>query len=216
MAEFLDADAQREAKRLLKPLLVRAQVKVRSGGRPAEAFAPAAVPPPMRPHMKRSNLTGVHVYHDGTGWQADLLLKSTAPGGGSVIGTDADRPLATRDEAVEAAVDMLATVVLIESGQALFETKPVDTAGGERLTFDLEGLQIALEPDFRDSVPQSVRDILTSEVKRTLTGYLDRDFPDGVTRERFEALTPERQGSYVGLAATLLQRGVEGFRRGAE
>jgi hypothetical protein len=220
LVDHLDADARREAKRILKSLLVKAQVKLRAGQQPAEAFRPAAVPLDLRPYMKRSNVSGVHIYRDGEGWQADILLKATAPGSGTVIGTDVDRPCATREEAVEAAIDMLATVVLIETGEADFEAD--DTKGdpesgadaaGDRLTFDLEGLQITLEPGFREKVPQSLRDILTSEVKRTLTSYLSRDFPEGMTQEGFDALTPERQGSYAGLAATLLQRGVLEFRR---
>ncbi|WP_143271939.1 hypothetical protein [Azospirillum brasilense] len=211
MADRLDAEAQRGAKRLLKPLLVKAQVKVRAGERPAAAFGPDAVPAAMWPSLKRSNLAGVHIYRSGTGWQADILLKTSAPGGGTIIGTDAAQGCSTREEAVEAAINMLATVILIETGQAASTAEA--PSADDHLTFDLEGLPITLEPNFREAVPQAVRDIPTSEVKQTLIRYLSADFPNGVTRDAFAALPPERRGSYVGLAAALLQRGVREFQR---
>ncbi len=211
MADRLDAEAHRNAKRLLKPLLVKAQVKVRSGEPPAAAFGPGAVPAAMWPSLKRSNLAGVHFYHADTGWQADILLKTSAPGGGTIIGTDAAEGCSTREEAVEAAIDMLATVILIESGKAALTAEA--QSADDHLTFDLEGLPITLEPNFREAVPQTVRDIPTSDVKQTLIRYLSADFPNGVTRDAFAALPSERRGSYVGLAAALLQRGVLEFRR---
>jgi hypothetical protein len=211
LADRLDAEAQRNAKRLLKPLLVKAQVKVRSGNSPAAAFGPGAVPAAMWPSLKRSNLAGVHIYHSGTGWQADILFKASAPGGGTIIGTDAAQGCSTREEAVEAAIDMLATVILIETGKGAPTTEA--QSADDHLTFDLEGLPIMLEPNFREAVPQTVRDIPTSDVKQTLIRYLSADFPAGVTRDAFVALPPERRDSYVGLAAALLQRGVLEFRR---
>ncbi|NUB15918.1 hypothetical protein GAY28_27150 [Azospirillum brasilense] len=211
MADRLDAEAQRNAKRLLKPLLVKAQVKVRSGKSPAAAFSPGAVPPAMWSFLKRSNLSGVHIYHSGAGWQADILFKTSVPGGGTIIGTDAAQGCSTREDAVEAAIDMLATVILIETGQAASAVE--SQSADDHLTFDLEGLPITLEPNFREAIPQAVRDIPTSEVRQTLIRYLSADFPTGVTRDAFAALPPERRGSYVGLAAVLLQRGVLEFRR---
>jgi hypothetical protein len=70
------------------------------------------------PFAHRDNLAGVDVFQDENGkWIADIVLKQVPVGIGSRVGTHADHAHDTRQEAVEAAVHMLAHIL---------RTKPSD------------------------------------------------------------------------------------------
>ena len=79
-------------------------------------------------HVRLNNLKALIVHRVRGGWQADLLLKATPPGVGNVLGTPNSAPLATREEADEASLHILAMAVhlseLNSAGPARGEPEP--------------------------------------------------------------------------------------------
>lgn len=66
-------------------------------------------------YCSRDNLFGLHIHHRlPWGWYADLLLQDMPLGTANVIGTPSRSPLASREEAEKAGVDLVAFVLAAE------------------------------------------------------------------------------------------------------
>jgi len=118
--DYRSFDNRRRAKFLLDKLLPRAREKA---SELVEFSAESAVGMAMLPHLRLSRVEGVHVYQgEKGGWFADLVFKDVPPGVPKVIGTASNLPCSTRDEAIDQAVTMLASVIRSESNPTLEES----------------------------------------------------------------------------------------------
>jgi hypothetical protein len=99
-----------KAAQLLKRLLPLAQQQadtVLDGMKPASSLGRATLG-----HYHLSKCVGVHVYQgDKGGWFADLEFKGLPLGVGNVIGTPSQLPLKDREEALQDAIALLASVL---------------------------------------------------------------------------------------------------------
>ena len=102
-----DRETRLEAARLLGRLSARAYAML-AGGAEVELSALGAA---LRPYWKKRNLAGVRVYQTRDGWYAELAFKSLPDGLPPVMGTPANRPCASKAEALEQATGWLATVL---------------------------------------------------------------------------------------------------------
>lgn len=97
------------AEHLLKVLLPKAREQAKEQ---EELKFRTVIAKAQRAYLIESNVGGVHVYHANTGgWIADIYLKDTPIGVANVIGTPVANPCKTRDEALEQAVMMLASII---------------------------------------------------------------------------------------------------------
>lgn len=98
------------AESLLRALLPAAREKAAEHDFKTEAQS--AIGKAHLPYIIESNLEGIHIYHANTGgWIADLYFKNIPIGVPNVIGTPVGRPCKNREEALENATMMLATVI---------------------------------------------------------------------------------------------------------
>jgi hypothetical protein len=100
------------AKNLLRVLLKKAEAVAEDDKIDFRFDVNPAVLHAAMQYVHRNNLAGVDLFQDNNGkWIADIILKNVPPGYGNRVGTHADHPHATRQEAVETAVCLLSHIV---------------------------------------------------------------------------------------------------------
>lgn len=79
----------------------------------------------MTPYLREDNFEAVIIYQDQNGgWIADLLLKQVPPGVSNALGTPVGFPHSTREEAVQSAIHMISSALLMGQTPAA-NTEPV-------------------------------------------------------------------------------------------
>jgi hypothetical protein len=198
-----DRETRLEAARLLGRLSARAYAML-AGGAEVELSALGTA---LRPYWKKRNLAGVRVYQTRDGWYAELAFKSLPDGLPPVMGTPADRPCASKAEALEQATRWLATVLAADP----------PPPGMSARAFHLDGLLVWLEARV---VAISTRAATIARVspecaEARLHLLLATDFPAGITETGWEALNPDRRTLYLGWMGLLLVHGQARFVRAA-
>ncbi|MBV9116142.1 MAG: hypothetical protein JOY63_02120 [Acetobacteraceae bacterium] len=206
-----DRETRLEAARLLGRLSARAYAMV-AGGAEVELSALGAA---LRPYWKKRNLAGVRVYQTRDGWYAELAFKSLPDGLPPVMGTPADRPCASKAEALEQATGWLATVLAADADDV--EESGPPPPGMSARAFHLDGLLVWLEARV---VAISTRAATIARVspecaEARLHLLLATDFPAGITETGWDALNPDRRTLYLGWMGLLLVHGQARFARGA-
>lgn len=91
--------------RLLPDAKAEAKADLRKGGTEVEVLT--ARGQAVDRYIRIDNLEALVVHSSDQGWYADILLKEVPPGIANVMGTPTSHPLATREEAEEAAATLL-------------------------------------------------------------------------------------------------------------
>jgi hypothetical protein len=169
----------------------------------------------LRPYWKKRNLAGVRVYQTRNGWYAELAFKSLPDGLPPVMGTPANRPCASKAEALEQATGWLATVLAADADDV--EESGPPPPGMSARAFHLDRLLVWLEARV---VAISTRTATIARVspecaEARLHLLLATDFPAGITETGWNALNPDRRTLYLGWMGLLLAHGQSRFVRAA-
>ncbi|WP_046866814.1 hypothetical protein [Microvirga massiliensis] len=130
-----DLDNRRMAKMLLQKLLPQAMETAKEVS--SDALETSALGGNTMKWLRLSQCTGVHVYQDAKGgWFADLTFAGLPAGVPDIIGTPVSLPKATREEALQEGIELLALVIA-------HERKPQETPDEPIAVFDFD--KIALQ-----------------------------------------------------------------------
>ena len=138
-------DGRKRLKKLLPAAMREAKKRLADGSFEAQQSLMADV---MIRHAKPDNLDGVMVYRTERGWYADLVMREVPLGASNVMGTPADMPRMSREEAEKEGYQVL-VAALFGWMRSEEDTKP-STQGDVRV-FKLHGRDFAIPGSVVDS-----------------------------------------------------------------
>jgi hypothetical protein len=175
-----------EGRRRLKRLLPGALDAVRSGA--VDARPVTEIVKVVASHITLDKLDAV-VISEGErgGWHVDVMFRNMPPGVSAAIGTPVQAPLPTRQEAQDHAPVLLAYVVKQALADKTPIANPVFEFHGGTVSIPSEVVRMLLDRGFGQSgyTPEKALRRL-AEIEAEL-------FPEGVSPQRYEQLSPSQQ-----------------------
>lgn len=184
-------------KRLL-PLAKQQAEKVVDGIKPASNLGRATLE-----HYHLSKCVGVHVYQGAKGgWFADLEFKGLPLGVGNVIGTPSQLPLKDREEALQDAISLLASV--LKNPEPRGSIKAVDSI------FAFDDIEMTVPGEMLRVLKARIGDPPTAEEALIVLEKARFDFAQGgpLTREVVQSLPEDALRSIRYACAVALLAGL--------
>lgn len=141
----------------------------------------------MRSYTRRENIAGVTISrHPKGGWVSDIHFIGLPREMPCVIGSPSDQPFATREAAVEAAVEILALILSL---------KPTSAPATPQYWFDLRGIWLRVPNAYIDAARPMTHldDRSPSEIGEDLDRHIAEKCPSGFTEAAFEALDEDQK-----------------------
>jgi len=198
-------DNRRKAKFMLEKLLPQAEEFAKQQqpgekvGEPASLMGANAVK-----HLRISAVSGVHIYQgERGGWFADLTFDGLPPGVPSVIGTPSSEPNGTREEAIQEAIGILATVIVVEANRPAADEEPVAIFEFDNIALTIPSAMIR---DLEANISQKPG---VAYIAQRLDGLRDQ-LADGrpFTEETFRNLPEDDKRRVVAIAALAVAEGM--------
>lgn len=177
---------KREGRKRLKKLLPAAmrEAKKRLGDGSFEAQQSLMADVVIR-HAEPSNLDGVMVYRTERGWYADLVMREVPLGASNVMGTPADMPRMSREEAEKDGYQVLVAALF---GWMRSKEDANSSSHGDVRVFKLHGRDFPIPGNVVDSARAALEgrgDIIEGEADM-MRGYLISSLVDIMGGDRFE------------------------------
>jgi hypothetical protein len=162
----------------------------------------------VMPHLTERNLQALMVYEGPPGcWYADIVLKRVPPGVANSMGTPADRPHLTRQDAIREARHLL---MLVMANEDAIKKEKI-TAQDVRV-FLFHGFRIDVPPKLLDLVsevmPIGHTDTSADQALQFFEYLIGNIFPEGFSLEAHKALSPKDSAAFQSAIALCMLHGI--------
>ena len=152
-----------------------------------------------------SKAAGVHVYHEGGGWQADIVFKDLPPGVPRIIGSPEIYP--SRQAALAGAIETLSIM-------AVTDKMPLPAAEDGYRWFKFDGMEIPIQADLIKDFPERLAaEGYTDLQVRARLARLRHELADDrpLTAKIFNALSQDDRNNIRIVCGIALALGVHQF-----
>jgi hypothetical protein len=154
--------------------------------------------------LRLSHCTGVHVYQGAKGgWFADLTFTGLPAGVPEIIGTPVSLPKATREEAIQEGLELLAVVIAQERKQHETADEPIAVFDFDKIALQIPSALIQQLDGSGLEKPGPAHTMKRlDEIRTQMTGG------EPFTAENFNRLSREDQLAVVAVAAVAITHGI--------
>lgn len=197
-------------RQLLKKLLPKAKEVCENNSFDTDIQPTSGLGDVSMEYMTEDNLDAVLVYEQPSGcWYADIVLKTVPRGIANVMGTPANMPLSSRDEAIAQAESLLVTILMMDRQR---KSRPGSNHDTSRRIFVLYNLEFMIPASlvdilgkFADSDPDFPKVLA---IRNRLDTLVMVNMSNTFSEVSFRSLPLEIQHQFVAVMAMGLARGV--------